>query len=111
MAMTTQQQMLVEQRLANEKKSTGIAYLIWFFLGMLGVHRFYLGATGSGVAILILTILGVLTAALGIGLILLVISGIWCLVDIFLIPGLADRANSTKRAAIQALVSQTTTAS
>ena len=28
-------------------KSTGIAYLLWFFLGGLGVHRFYLGRGGS----------------------------------------------------------------
>jgi TM2 domain-containing membrane protein YozV len=33
-----------------------IAFLLAFFLGPLGVHNFYLGKTGMGVAQLILTI-------------------------------------------------------
>ena len=33
MGLTTEQQMLVEQRLTNEMKSTPTAYLLWFFLG------------------------------------------------------------------------------
>jgi TM2 domain-containing membrane protein YozV len=39
------------------KKSTGTAYLLWFFLSMFGAHRFYLGASGTGAAILIITLL------------------------------------------------------
>ena len=34
------------------RKSVGIAYLLWFFVGFLGVHRFYLGRTKMGVFIL-----------------------------------------------------------
>ncbi|MHB9295099.1 hypothetical protein PilKf_00840 [Pillotina sp. SPG140] len=30
-------------------KSKGVAYLLWFFLGILGVHKFYLGRIGMGV--------------------------------------------------------------
>ena len=30
------------------KKSIGVSYLLWFFLGGLGAHRFYNGRTGSG---------------------------------------------------------------
>ncbi len=30
------------------RKSAGIAYLLWFFLGTFGVHRFYLKRTTSG---------------------------------------------------------------
>lgn len=30
-------------------KSKTIAYLLWFFLGLFGVHRFYLGKIGSGI--------------------------------------------------------------
>jgi TM2 domain-containing membrane protein YozV len=34
-------------------KSKGIAYLLWFFFGFLGIHRFYLGKTGSGLLYLL----------------------------------------------------------
>lgn len=30
-------------------KSKGVAYLLWFFLGFLGAHKFYVGKTGMGV--------------------------------------------------------------
>lgn len=30
-------------------KSKGTAYLLWFFLGGLGVHKFYLGKFGMGI--------------------------------------------------------------
>jgi TM2 domain-containing membrane protein YozV len=48
-----------------------IAALIAFLLGPLGVHRFYLGRTGSGIAMLLLTctIVG------------LIVSGPWALID------------------------------
>ena len=36
------------------KRSTGVAYLIWFFLGGIGIHRFYLRRKGSAVAMLCL---------------------------------------------------------
>ncbi|WP_342071324.1 TM2 domain-containing protein [Yoonia algicola] len=86
--MDTQQQILIEQRISNEKKSTGVAYLLWFFLGGLGAHRFYLGKTGSAIAILVLIIGGALLSAILIGIPMLIIGGIWLIVDIFLIPGM-----------------------
>lgn len=69
------------------KKSAVIAYLLWFFVGGFGGHRFYSGRTGSGIAQLVLLIVGIVLAPIGIGLILLVPLGIWVLVDAFLIPG------------------------
>lgn len=30
------------------RKSVGLAYLLWFFLGAFGLHRFYLKRTASG---------------------------------------------------------------
>ena len=31
---TTEDQILIESRVANEKKSAGAAYFLWFFLGL-----------------------------------------------------------------------------
>lgn len=76
------------------KKSVGVTYLLWFFLGGLGGHRFYAGKTGSAIAILALTLLGLLLSMVGIGLFLLAIVGIWVLVDAFLIPGWIRNRNT-----------------
>lgn len=32
-----------------EKKSLLVAYLLWFFFGILGIHKFYLGKTVMGI--------------------------------------------------------------
>lgn len=69
------------------KKSLGVGYLLWIFLGVFGGHRFYLRRTGSAVAILILWILGWVLIAAVVGAFLLIIVGMWVLVDAFLIPG------------------------
>jgi len=47
------------------------AFLFAFFLGMFGIHRFYVGKTGSAIAQLILTIT----------IIGMLVSSIWVLVD------------------------------
>ena len=75
------------------KKSAGLAYLLWFFLGGLGVHRFYLGQTGTGIVMAILFILSWATTFIVIGFFGLGIIAIWWIVDAFLIPGIAMRVN------------------
>jgi TM2 domain-containing membrane protein YozV len=85
------------------KKSMAVSYLLWFFLGTLGGHRFYNGRTGSGVAQLLLTIFGVLfTFAAGLGLLLLIPVWIWVLVDAFLIPGWVRSQNTLLAAQLAA---------
>jgi TM2 domain-containing membrane protein YozV len=66
------------------KKTAMVAYLLWFFLGLLGGHNFYLKRTGVAVAqlILSLTMVG------------LVITIVWVLVDAFLIPGWVRNQNN-----------------
>lgn len=61
-------------------KSKLVAYLLWFFLGWLSLHRFYLGKIGSGIIYLITGQL------LGIG---------W-IVDLFLLGGMVDNINNKK---------------
>jgi TM2 domain-containing membrane protein YozV len=79
----------------SSKKSTGVAYLLWFFTGGLGGHRFYLGRIGSAVGQLVLALLGwPLLFAAGLGLLLLAPLGVWLLVDLFLIPGMIAEDNN-----------------
>lgn len=59
-------------------KSTLVAYLLWFFLGVFGIHRFYLGRPISGVVQL-------LTFGL---------FGLWWLLDLILIPGIVVAENA-----------------
>lgn len=61
----------------NQKKSKGIAYAMWFFLGALGGHRFYVGDVGIGIAML-LTLGGL---------------GIWALLDVFFIGDRVEQLN------------------
>ena len=59
-------------------KSKTTAYLLWFFLGIFGVHKFYLGKIGMG-------ILYLFTAGFfGIGL----------LIDLFTLGGEVDTYNA-----------------
>ncbi|KLE33867.1 TM2 domain-containing protein [Aurantiacibacter luteus] len=71
-----------------QRKSAGAAYLLWFFLGGFGAHRFYLGQTGTGIAQLLLGLLGWIPLFLG-----WLVLGIWWVVDAFLIPGIIERQN------------------
>ena len=84
------------------KKSAGICYLLWFFLGGFGGHRFYLGRTGSAIAMLVIYILSwILLFAAGIGLFGLAVIGIWWIVDAFLIPGIVQENNTALQQRIE----------
>ena len=75
------------------RKSSGVAYLLWFFLGGFGAHRFYLGEVGTGAAQLGLWLGGLLLLIVGIGFFLWFALGIWWIVDAFLIPGIIRTKN------------------
>jgi TM2 domain-containing membrane protein YozV len=77
------------------RKTMGTAYLLWFFLGGVSAHRFYLGFRTSAIIQLMLTPLGyaMLWSKSSAGLLLVPAAGIWILVDAFLIPGMVNKAN------------------
>lgn len=83
-----QQQLLIEQRVANESKSQLVAYLLAILLWGLGVHRMYLGRWASGIVMLVLSGIGLLTAPILIGWIPLAFVWVWAVVDLILIPGM-----------------------
>jgi TM2 domain-containing membrane protein YozV len=58
-------------------KSKGVAYLLWFFLGIFSAHRFYLGKVGTG-------ILYLLTGQL---------FGIGWFIDLFILGGMVEKYN------------------
>ena len=55
----------------SSQKSRLATLLFCLFLGVIGVHRFYVGKSGSGIAMLLISVTG-----FG-----LLITGIWCLID------------------------------
>lgn len=75
------------------KKSVGAAYLLWIFLGGVGGHRFYAGKIGTGVAYLVMHILGWLTVAFGIGLLFFAVILIWWIIDGFMLGGMIRQKN------------------
>jgi TM2 domain-containing membrane protein YozV len=58
-----------------------VAAILAFFLGVLGIHRFYLGRTGSGIAMLVLTMT----------LIGILVTSVWALVDTVRYLVMSDR--------------------
>ncbi|MGY3715698.1 TM2 domain-containing protein [Sutcliffiella cohnii] len=78
--LTQEQLSILSSELEHRRKSKLITFLLWFFLGMFGVHRFYLGDFGLGIALLLL---GWLTF------------GIWNLIDgIYCLVKRVDEMNS-----------------
>lgn len=77
------------------KKSVGIAYLIWFFLGGVGGHRFYAGKVRSGAIMLTLWLLSLLLTFFVVGWFGFIVLGIWWVIDAFLLHGIIARHNES----------------
>ena len=80
--------------IVKEEKSMGLAYVLLIFLGMLGIHRFYLGRIGTGVTQLLLCLVGWTTAWILIGFFPLGILWIWLFIDLFLTAGMVRASNA-----------------
>ncbi|MBN9434172.1 MAG: TM2 domain-containing protein [Bosea sp.] len=83
MSLSTEQQLLIEARVANDGPSVAVAYLFWFFLWFVSAHRFYLGRPG--------------TAVLQILSYFVLIGFVWIFVDLFLIPGMVRQRQNDLR--------------
>lgn len=73
--MDARELLLLEQEVKNRGKNMVIAYVLWYFLGVFGGHRFYMGRTGSAIAQLVLTLTVIGSIA----------TFIWWIVDAFLL--------------------------
>jgi TM2 domain-containing membrane protein YozV len=84
----TQRRILVETTIANQKKSMGIAYLLLFLFGGLGIHNYYLGKTvlGAGQTLGTLLAWAAYFSGSGVALVLFVIIGFSLLLDLCFIP-------------------------
>ena len=95
--MDTQRELLIEQRVANEAKSPIVAYLLLIFLWGFGVHRMYLGRWISGLIMLAIWAIGWLTAPILSGWPAVGFVVLWCVIDLFLIPGMIAAAREDIR--------------
>lgn len=97
--MNIERQLLIEQRVTNESKSTLAAYLLALVLWGFGVHRMYLGRWVSGILMLVIWGLGWLTTPILIGWVPVAFVCIWAFIDLFLIPGMIqeDKAEIRQR--------------
>ncbi|OOE12829.1 TM2 domain-containing protein [Fictibacillus arsenicus] len=75
--MTSEELQLLSSEMSKKQKSSGTTWLLWLFTGGFGGHRFYLGKTGTAVAMLF-TFGGL---------------GIWAFIDLFLINGMVKSTN------------------
>lgn len=81
------------------ERSLGTAYLLWLFLGGFSAHRFYLGATLSAVAqvgLLYVSLTFFLAGNAG-AFYPLALGWLWIIGDVFMIPGLREKANERLR--------------
>jgi TM2 domain-containing membrane protein YozV len=70
------------------KRSALLAYVIWFFLGWLGLHRLYLGRYTSG--LIMLALFGISWLLSFVYLIIVP----WWVIDAFLIPAMTSDYNN-----------------
>lgn len=124
--LTAQQMGVLNSEMEKYKKSTGLAYVLWFFLGTLGIHKFYVGKTGWGIIYLLLGLVGWGSLIVGlagvaaeesgmgagiiIAIILLSLLGIFWLIDVFTISRQIRKSYEKKEMKVlQKLVPQETT--
>jgi len=76
--LSAEQLAMVNSEMNKRQKSKGIVYALWWFTGIFGGHRFYVGDTGRAIGMLLF---GIFTLY------------IWNLVDVFLIGKRIEERN------------------
>ncbi|MBU3135418.1 NINE protein [Clostridium gasigenes] len=71
---------IMDSFIGGSQKSKLVAALFAFFLGTLGIHRFYLGYTTIGIVQIVLLFTGFITCGITSGIV-----AVWALVDFILI--------------------------
>tara|TARA_Y100000588_G_scaffold210270_1_gene224198 strand:- start:31366 stop:31713 length:348 start_codon:yes stop_codon:yes gene_type:complete len=66
----------MEADLMFKEKNMIVSFLLWFFLGFFGAHRFFLGKTKSAIGMIVLFLLGLVSAG-----ILMPVLWIWWAID------------------------------
>ena len=69
-----------QMKLEEQKKNPVIAYILWWFLGFFGAHRFYVGKE-KAVVMLIISIVSFMTVFIAIGYIGFIAMFIWWIID------------------------------
>lgn len=79
-------------------KSMMMAYLMWFLLGAMGAHRFYLGRMTSGGIQFGLWVVNIalMLSMNPLSMVTLVAAGVWIIGDAFLIPGMVRATEAAK---------------
>ncbi|MDC7242721.1 MAG: TM2 domain-containing protein [Sphaerochaetaceae bacterium] len=73
---------LIQARINAKSKSVVLAYILWWFLGIFGAHRFY-SEKGHGVTMLIIALISIVTSFIIVGWFGILALVIWAIIDAF----------------------------
>lgn len=91
--MSSKDLAILNSEMDTAKKNKGVAFVLWFFTGIFGGHRFYSGDMGIAIGMLSFTILNFLFLGwLTLGVTFFILS-LWVLIDAFFLSGRIDQAN------------------
>ena len=101
---------ILRSELDRKRKSTGIAYTLWFFLSFFGIHKFYQGKFLQGILYIIAPTLAFLTMGIGLfssltgdletggdiagfGLLSFIVYVVWWIIDLFTLHRQVEKVN------------------
>lgn len=73
--LDTRDLLLLDSEVKNRGKNMFVAYILWYFLGIFGGHRFYTKRTGTAITQLIISIT----------MVGMIVTLIWWVIDAFLL--------------------------